>query len=135
MSDEETFEENFQFFFSEYFAEGRDKKQLIRMLRGWPEASPLIIEEIIQHLENPNKRYLGKRSDFNVERRNAEILSMFEHGPLGEFPLVDTSKYPEHPATGWQDKSYDEKIAEIAKKYPNIKISYLYKLISLLQNQ
>lgn len=135
MNDDETLKEAVHSWFAEYFAEGRSKKQLISYLRGMPEAAHILIDEIIEHLENPRKEFLGKPTDINIELRDQEILSIFEHGPVGEFPLEDKRVYDEHPATGWKHKSYDEKIAEIAKLYPELKRSYLYKLISKLQNQ
>ena len=127
MNDFETLEDAVHFWFAEYFAEGRSKKQLISYLRDMPDAAPLLIDEIIEHLENPRKEFLGKPKDINIDLRDHEILSMFENGPDAVFG-------PD-PATGWKDKSYDDKIAEIAKLYPELKRSYLYKLISKLQNQ
>ncbi len=135
MNDKEALKEAVHSWFAEYFAEGRSKKQLISYLREMPDAAPILIDEIIEHLEKPRKDFLGKPTDINIELRNQEILSIFEHGPVAEFSLEDERVYPEHPATGWKDKSYDEKIAEIAKLYPELKRSYLYKLISKLQNQ
>ena len=127
MNDEETLKEAVHCWFAEYFAEGRSKKQLINYLRGMPEAAHILIDEIIEHMENPRKEFLGKPTDINIELRDQEILSIFEHGPNADFAPA--------PAAGWKGKSYDEKIAEIAKLYPELKRSYLYKLISKLQNQ
>ena len=135
MSDDETFEEAVHSWFAEYFAEGRSKQQLIRYLRDMPDAAPIIIDEIIEHLENPRKKFLGKTTNINIELRDQEILSIFASGPNSDFPLLDKRVYPEHPAAEWKDKSYDEKIAEIAKIYPELKRSYLSKLVSKLQNQ
>lgn len=127
MNDDETLKEAVHSWFAEYFAEGRSKKQLVSYLRDMPDAAPILVDEIIEHLENPRKKFLGKPTDINIELRDQEILSIFEHGPNAHFG-------PD-PAAGWKGKSYDEKIAEIAKLYPELKRSYLYKLISKLQNQ
>ena len=127
MNDDETLKEAVHSWFAEYFVEGRSKKQLVSYLRDMPDAAPILIDEIIGHLENPRKEYLGKPTDINIELRDQEILSIFEYGPNADFA-------PD-PAAGWKGKSYDEKIAEIAKLYPELKRSYLYKLISKLQNQ
>jgi len=123
MNDDETYEEAFQFFFAEYVAEGRNKKSLIRLLRAWPDAAPLITDEIIEHLENPRKQYLGEYNNIGKMLRDEDILSIFQDGPSM------------HATMDWSDRSYDEKIAVIAKRYPKIKRTYLEKLISLTKKQ
>lgn len=133
MNDDETYEEAFQFFYAEYVAEGRNKKSLIRLLRAWPDAAPLIIDEIIEHLENPRKKYLGEYDNIGKMLRDEDILRTFQHGPPPESMHATTS--PEDPTMDWSDRSYDEKIAVISKRYPKIKRTYLERLISLTKKQ
>ena len=109
MNDDETYEEAFQFFFAEYFIEGRNKKQLIKLLRAWPDAAPLMIDEIVEHLENPRNQYLGEYNNIGKMLRDEDIVRIFQHGPLPE--IADTNNRPRQPAINWGDKSYDEKIA------------------------
>ena len=133
MNDNETYEEAFQFFFAEYFIEGRNKKRLIKLLRAWPDAAPLMIDEIVEHLENPRKQYLGKYNNVGKMLRDEDIVRIFQHGPL--FGSADTNNRPDQPALNWGEKSYDEKIAIIAESYPRIKRTYLEKIISSSKKQ
>ena len=133
MNDDETYEEAFQFFFAEYFIEGRNKKHFIKLLRAWPDAAPLMIDEIVEHLENPRKQYLGEYNNIGKMLRDEDIVRIFQHGPLPE--IADTNTRPRQPTINWGDKSYDEKIAIIAEKYPTIKRTYLEKIISSSKKQ
>ena len=133
MNDDETYEEAFQFFFSEYFIEGRNKKHLIKLLRAWPDAAPLMIDEIVEHLENPRKQYLGEYNNIGKMLRDEDIVRIFQNGPPPE--NTETNNRPSQTAINWGDKSYDEKVAIIAERYPTIKRTYLEKIISSLRKQ
>lgn len=132
---DETLQEAVNFWFCEYFAEGRSKKQLISYLRAMPDAAPILIEEIIEHLENPRKQFLGKSNDVYKEILHLEIYEVFKYGPQNIFHDVGDPIDPDHPAYGWSEKSYDAKIYQITNLFPNYKKSYLEKIISLKQNQ
>lgn len=135
MNDDETLEEAVHSWFAEYFAEGRSKRQLTSYLRAMPDAAPLLIDEIIEHLENSRKEFLGKPTDIAKEMLHLEIYEVFKHGPHNIFHDADTPVKSDHPAYGWGEKSYDAKIYEITNLFPNYKKSYLEKIISLKQNQ
>ena len=56
------FEEFVHFFKIGYYEGGRDREELIRFLKRYPNASLHLSDEIIEHLETPSKRYLdGKK--------------------------------------------------------------------------
>ena len=92
-----------------------------------------MIDEIVEHLENPRKQYLGEYNNIGKMLRDEDIVRIFQHGPLPE--IADTNTRPRQPTINWGDKSYDEKIAIIAEKYPTIKRTYLEKIISSSKKQ
>ena len=132
-SDEERdFEEHLTNFYSDYCDNGRDKKYLISFLKECPYAAKILINDIIEHLENPKKRYLQKRIDIEIVQRHNEIIEMFDCGHHFPFFNADEARkiYDE-----WTQKSYDEKIYQLTKEFPEYSRSYIEKIISLNKKQ
>ena len=83
---------------------------MIHWLKGKPQhAIEHHLDDLIQHLQNPTRRYLDGRQD-----------------PLREFE--NSVMYEEF--TELSDIGYDEKISLIAKKYPHYKPNQIGKIIS-----
>ena len=111
--------EGFQF---DYQASGKDREVLISFLEKHPEYAKALTHTIIEHLKNPNTRYLSGKQDWDRDIAHEDIYNFFLKGNAPDF----RSELKE----GWTDLSYDEKIAEISKEYPDISISQLGKIIS-----
>ena len=127
------FEEFVHFFMISYSEGGRDKEELIRFLKSYPDASVYLSDEIIEHLENPTKRYLDGKKKVVKELIDYELYNTFLFGPdhVIEF-LRNGSKGTN---TVWSQKSYDEKIYELSKLFPEYTVSTLKKKLSIIKNQ
>lgn len=133
-SDEERgFEEFIESFYDEYYSNGRDKKHLVSFLKDHPYTAEYLIKDIIEHLENPRKRYLKKRDNLWKAYHHYEITSMFLFGP-NYFPPLNGDESLENN-NEWTQKSYDEKIYQLAKEFPEYSRSYIEKIISLNKKQ
>jgi len=134
MSNQDEFENFVETWRSEYGAEGADKRELIKFLKAYPDACIYLIDEIIQHLENPSKRYLGKRSDVTLQMLHQKIYGEFIHGP-DHIPFYDPDGSANESNIEWVKKSYDQKLYDLGKLYPNYTRQYLEKIISLNKKQ
>ena len=127
------FEEFVRFFKIEYYEGGRDKEELIRFLKRYPNASLHLCDEIIEHLETPSKRYLDGKKNVGKERIEAAIYEAFIFGP---------NYFPEFAKDGslaanaeWNEKSYDIKCYELSKLFPEHTLGTLKKKLSQYKNQ
>ena len=133
-SDEnEDFKDFVNGFFGEYFISGRDKKQLISFLKAYPNAAEILVAEIIEHLENPKKRYLSKQTNIGKELDHGAIYEVFTHGP-NFFPSFKPDGSLENNDE-WTQKSYAEKVYQITKLFPKYKRSYIERIISSQNKQ
>lgn len=126
-------EEFVHFFKIGYYEGGRDREELIRFLKRYPNAAVLISDEIIEHLENPSKRYLDGKKNVVKEQLEKEIYEAFIFGP-NYFPAFapDGSLAAN---TEWNDKSYDVKCYELSKLFPKYTLGTLKKKLSQYKNQ
>lgn len=126
-------EEFVHFFKIGYYEGGRDREELIRFLKRYPNAAVLISDEIIEHLENPSKRYLDGKKNVVKEQLEKEIYEAFIFGP-NYFPVFapDGSLAAN---TEWNDKSYDVKCYELSKLFPKYTLGTLKKKLSQYKNQ
>lgn len=127
------FEEFVHFFKVSYYEAGRDKEELIRFLKRYPNASALLSDEIIEQLENPSKRFLDGKNNVAKEMLDEAIYEAFIFGPnyIPEFNpdgslVVNTS---------WNGKSYDDKCYELTKLFPQYTVGTLKKKLSYYKNQ
>jgi len=127
------FDEFIHFFKIGYYEGGRDKEELIRFLKRYPNGSIHLSAEIIEHLENPSKRYLDGKKNVVKEQLEEEIYEAFIFGP-NHFPAFapDGSLAAN---TEWNDKSYDVKCYELSKLFPNYTLGTLKKKLSQYKNQ
>ena len=119
------FEEFVHFFKIGYYEGGRDREELIRFLKRYPNASLHFSDEIIEHLETPSKRYLDGKKNVGKERIEEAIYEAFILGP---------NYFPEFPSDGslatnteWYEKSYDVKCYELSKLFPKYTLGTLKK--------
>ena len=122
------FEEFVNFFKIGYYEGGRDREELIRFLKRYPNASLHLSDEIIEHLETPSKRYLDGKKNVGKELREEAIYEAFIYGPnhLPEF-TPDGSLVAD---TEWNEKSYDVKCYELSKLFPKYTLGTLKKKLS-----
>lgn len=120
--DEEAPDIDFAFdaFYYDYQSTGRDRELLIYFIEQHPEYIEALKEYILEHLRNPTKRYLGGKQDYERESKHRDIYHIFMAG----------NEFFEEPIEGWLDLSYDQKIAEISKRYPDLSITHIGKIIS-----
>jgi hypothetical protein len=126
--------EDFVHFFKiRYYEGGRDKEELIRFIKRYPNASALLSAEIIEQLENPSKRFLDGKRNMAKERFDEAIYEAFIFGPnyLPEFN-PDGSLVTN---TVWGEKSYDDKCYELSKLFPQYTLSTLKKNLSYYKKQ
>ena len=105
-----------------YQASGRDREVLVSFLEKNPKYAEALTGVIIEHLKKPTTRYLSGKQDWDRQMAHEDIYNFFLRGNAHAFVT--------EPKEGWTDLSYDEKIAEIARQYPEISISQLGKIIS-----
>ena len=127
------FEEFVRFFKIGYYEGGRDKEELIRFLKRYPNASLQLSDEIIEHLETPSKRYLDGKKNVGKERIEEAIYEAFILGP---------NYFPEYTSDGslaanveWNEKSYDIKCYELSKLFPKYTLGTLKKKLSEYKKQ
>ena len=109
--------EGFQY---DYQSTGRDREVLIWFIEQHPEYLEFVKEDILEHLRNPTKRYLDGKQNYDRESEHQDIYHTFMTGFV----------FSDEPIEGWLDLSYDQKIAEISKRYPNYSVTYIGKIIS-----
>ena len=133
MTPSNEFDEFVHFFKIGYYEGGRDKEELIRFLKRYPNASLHLSDEIIEHLETPSKRYLDGKKNVGKERLDEAIYEAFIFGPdyLPEFN-PDGSLVTN---TVWGEKSYNDKCYELSKRFPQYTLSTLEKNLSLMKKQ
>jgi len=127
------FEEFVHFFKIGYYEGGRDREELIRFLKRYPNASLHLSDEIIEHLETPSKRYLDGKKNVGKERIEEAIYEAFILGP---------NYFPEFTSDGslatnieWNEKSYDVKCYELSKLFPKYTLGTLKKKLSEYKKQ
>ena len=64
--------------------------------------------------------YIDGKQNYDRESEHQDIYFTFMTG----------SVFSDDPIEGWLDLSYDQKIAEISKRYPDYSVTYIGKIIS-----
>ena len=133
MTNSDEFEDFVASFIAEYTLSGRSKYELIRFLKAYPRATVYLADEIIEHLENPNRLYLDEKTDVAKELEHEAMYVAFTYGP-NFFPSLKPDGSLEIDKE-WAAQSYDIKIAELVKLFPNYKMGSIKKIISLHKKQ
>ena len=107
---------------------GQDRELLIRWLKERPQDAEFMAEDIIRHLENPNKRYLDGKSDAFKEMMFERIYRWFETGSSDheDFDEVELQK----SKSEWNELTYKQKIFRIHEAYNEFSESQIGKIIS-----
>ena len=117
------FEEFVRFFKIGYYEGGRDREELIRFLKRYPNASLHLSDEIIEHLETPSKRYLYVKKNVGKDRIEEAIYGLHFRSEL----LLYTSDGCLATNVEWNEKSYDVKCYELSKLFPKYTLGTLKK--------
>lgn len=116
---------------------GKDREVLIAWLKARPQDANKIVAYIIEHLENPNRRYLSGKSDKWQEYEFHQMCELFINGfieyedvdPSPKEIVQDKERKAEQTAK-WQKLSYKQKIYEIHKQFSRYSEAYIGKIIS-----
>ena len=105
----------YEHYWFDWYYGGRDRNAMIRWLKGNPQhVLEHHVDDLIQHLQNPTRRYLDGKQDPLREFENSVMYEEF----------IELS-----------GMAYDEKISFIAKKYPHYKPNQIGKIISEQKNK
>ena len=116
----------------EYLNRGCSRDFLRDALRLQPILATHFVKHILEHFDQPHRKYLtGKRNPYR-NAADAGIKDYFHFGPLGKkfFYKQDgkLNKDLEASLHSWRHKSYDEKLYEIERRYPAYTRAMLEKL-------
>ena len=100
---------------------GNRKETLIRWLRARPQDAPILIKPIIEFLESSTKVKLSNGTIPLRQELNEDVTRIYHTGEFDPFS---------GPQENWHKLSYQQKIYEIHKRFPNFKESNLGKIIS-----
>ena len=100
----------YEHYWFDWYYGGRDRNAMIRWLKGNPHhVLEHHVDDLIQHLQNPTRRYLDGKQD-----------------PLQEFEK--SVMYEDF--TEFTNMQYREKISILAEKYPHYKPDQIGKIIT-----
>lgn len=105
----------YEHYWFDWYYGGRDRNAMIRWLKGNPiHVLEHHVDDLIQHLQNPTRRYLDGKKDPLQEFEKSVIYEDF---------------------TEFTDMQYDEKISILAEKYPHYKLGHIGKIIAEQKNK
>jgi len=133
MTNQDELEDFVVSFIADYTLGGRGKNELISFLKAYPLASAYLVNEIIEHLENPERLYLDKKTNVGKELEHEAIYQAFTYGP-NYFPSFAPNGSLEIDEE-WAEQSYDEKLYQIHKIFPKYTRDTIGKIISLHKKQ